>query len=176
MVRKIFVITFVVIVIVIAIVYIKSELRPFKRIYFSNDINIYNHSESLRADTISYILAKKILKFDTLNIFIYNMPENLLKSKLKYSGITEKIKYRDHSYRIFLKKNQSTLKLKLVLSHEFIHIFQYENKLLSVYDDFILYKNDTIDLKNIKYLDRAFEKDAFKYQVPISKYLNKILY
>ncbi|HRT03891.1 MAG TPA: hypothetical protein P5513_08125, partial [Candidatus Diapherotrites archaeon] len=62
------------------------------------------------------------------------------------------------------------------LSHEFVHIDQYDRGDLKIIGNYFIWKGDTVDMRDVKYEYRPFEKEAFSKQSYITKKLVKLLY
>ena len=154
----------------------KQDKRPFKKMDFIETISIQNGTKYKKIDTVIYVLAHDIFKLDTININVFYLPDVFKKSDLEYYAIVQQIPFIPSGYLILLKHDMRLPSLKLILSHEFIHIDQYENGYLSVDNKQAIWKGDTIDFKEVKYKDRPFEKEAFDKQRKIYRTLNELLY
>ena len=155
----------------------KRDARPFNTYDFLKTLAIENATKYNRADTICLYLAHQILGLDTINLMIANIPEHLNNGEMEFQGMVQMTSFKHNQFLILLnKKNLSFSKLKLTLSHEFIHINQYISGDLIVYPKFAIYKGEKIYFSKTKYKNRPFEKEAFKNQSKIMKKLDKFLY
>ena len=62
------------------------------------------------------------------------------------------------------------------LSHEFIHIDQYDRGDLEIIGKYAVWKGNTLDMTKVKYETRPFEKEAFGKQDAIKKEVKELLY
>lgn len=161
-------------IIVSILIHKKQESRPFKKYDFPESLVIENNTDYERIDTIVLVLAYKIFNLDNNTIIINNIPKYFLNKDIEYYGIVQKYSF-NNTYIIFVKENMSTSKLKTVLSHEFIHIQQYENGLIMT-DEYVIYNGDKIYFDKVEYENRSYEIEAFKKQYKIKKQLNNLLY
>lgn len=127
---------------------------------------VINKTNYKNADTLVYHLSQ-IFGYDTLKIHLISIP-----NVLNYYAIVQKLK--DHEYVILLNNSLSNENLKLALSHEFIHIRQYETGDLLSFKRHVFYKGDSISI-DVKYSERVYEQEAFKEQYEIVKKLNERL-
>ena len=175
-----FLLPFFIVLLIIFVTTLKhKELSklPFNNFTFPSTLNVNNNTEYKKADTIVLVLANKIFNFDTLDILLYDIPNIMNKtSNMDLYAIVQKLPFKNHSYLIFLKPNMDLEKLKLSISHEFIHIKQYENGELILYDRYAIWHDRIIFFKELEYEKRPFEIEAFSKQYKIRKELNKILY
>jgi len=148
--------------------------KPFNKIEFNKEHVIYNFTNNQYLDTIVES-GLQLLKIDTVTIIIKNIEkttENVSGEELDLKAYIKK--GTNNIYYIFIgdyNKSESII----ILSHELIHLKQYYDKKLIV-SDVCVWENDTIDIFNITYEQRPWEKEAFLYQHSVSKSLNRVLY
>jgi len=178
--KKIYSIILVIIITIGVIILIllqkKRDARPFNTYDFPETINIVNGTNYEKADTIVLVLANKIFNLNTLNLKIYYLSDLIVSEDMIYNAIIQQLHFGHNNYLLLLNKNLSLSQLKLTLSHEFVHINQYQSGDLKVYKHYAIFKGDSIFFRDVKYRDRSFEKDAFKNQTKILKELNNFLY
>lgn len=173
----ILIITFIIgIFVILNFIQKKRDARPFNIYNFPETISIINGTKYEKADTIIFVLANKIFHLDTLDLIIYYIPDIINSGEMEYYAIVQHLLFGHNKYLILLNKNLSLSKLKISLSHEFVHINQYQSGDLRFYATYAIYKGDSILFKDVKYEDRSFEKEAFFNQGKITKKLNKFLY
>ena len=155
----------------------KRVERPFNKFTFPETVMVTNGTEYNKADTIIMVLANKILKMDTIDVKVYYIPNVVQGEETEFYGIVQQLPFSKHKYLILLNDKLSLLELKTTLSHEFVHINQYERSDLYVYGNIYDWKNEKDKFfTDIKYEDRPFEKEAFFKQNKIRKELDKYLY
>ena len=79
---------------------------------------------------------------------------------------------------IMLSQNIRPSEMKGVLLHEAVHIIQYETKDLIIHDfmkHIYIYRGDTLNLNEIEYVNRPFERDAYQMQEQLYVKLDSIL-
>lgn len=152
----------------------KRDARPFVKYDFPESISVTNGT-GYRADTIAMVLAHKIFNFDTLDIRIFYLPDHISDGDIEFYGIAQQLPFGDHKYLILLGKNMSLSKVKLVMSHEFVHIDQYESGRLEISGKNYIWEGDPGVFEG--YDTRApFEVEAFTSQAQIKRELNRSLY
>lgn len=178
---KTVVIIIVSIILIISTIFIINYLqkkkydKPFIEYEYPETINVLNESIYERADTLILSLAHQIFKFDTLRVNLYMLPKHMKSNEIDYYAIVQKINFNRHSYKIFLNDNLSFEKLKQTLCHEFVHIKQYEDLELLLFEDYVVYKGMIIT-NDVEYEEREWEIEAFNLQHKLYKELNSILY
>lgn len=132
-------------------------------------ITIKNQTTYIDACYISYILSYEIFEIDTLELLIYYTTDS------DFYGFLSQIPFGEHRYLLLIKPNLNDNELKETLSHEFIHINQYETGRLKSFGNIYIWEGDTIKGNNVLYNDRPFEKEAYKNQSKILRKLNRKL-
>jgi hypothetical protein len=154
----------------------KRDARSFAPVEFPETIVVEN-STNYRADTICMHLAHNILGLDTFNLIIVYIPEVLNEGEMEYYAIVQYLPFKKNQFLILLNRDGLSLsKLKMALSHEFVHIDQYLRGDLVLYPLFAVWKGEDVYLMETPYEERPFEKEAFQYQGKYLKQLNKVLY
>lgn len=154
--------------------------RKFNTFEFPETLSVQNHTENDRADTIAMAILNKLLEYDTMNIEMYPMPVVLSKeSKMEYIAMIKQVPFQKGNYVIFLKQDAGIGKLKTALSHEMVHLKQFEDGRLDMIptdQTRYIWLGDTIRGVDVKYEDRPHEKEAFREGPKLERGLNKILY
>jgi len=145
----------------------------------SSRIYLENRTSIDEVGVIAEIIANEILDFDTLNVIILPLPRG---SRL--DGAVEQDQTRPHTYTLLINRNLSRKELTLTMSHEFIHIYQYEKEGLEIFGDIWVWNPDNLPLQQdvtwgsmtfTEYETRKFEVDAYERQWDVNKKLHKIL-
>jgi hypothetical protein len=146
---------------------------------FSQTVNIENKSVHDDATEIAEIIVYEIFEFDTLNLIIIDLP-----AASSIMGAVVKNKVEPHSYVMLLNQSMSLKSLRLTMSHEFIHVQQYENEGLEIFGDIWVWNPDNLLAKQgvtwgsmtfTGYDNRKFELDAVERELIVNKKLLKII-
>lgn len=157
----------------------RKDERFFKKYEFPDSIEIVNNTDYDRADTLLLVLIDKVLKEDSITIYLEYIPNHLSDKDFEYEyyGLAVEIPFGNNNFQIFLKKDLSLTQIKRILSHEIVHVEQYKNNTLQILlDSKYLWKGYIHSFKDVKYEDRPFEKEAFKKEKLYYKELEKYLY
>ena len=149
--------------------------RKLIEIEVPESVEIINGTNYKKLDAIVKALAYKIFKFNEIRLHIHYLPKHINSGEVQYFGIVEKAFDTEHSYIILLSKHLGVRRLKRILSHEFVHINQYERYDLIVNGTDFVWKGEEGNFKEIPYKDRGFEIEALERQATVLKDLNKIL-
>jgi len=177
----IIILAFVILIALAVIISIIAEARREKRVnhfIFPASMEIINKTNEKRADTIAMIIANKIFLFDTLKIGIVYLPKEYKDGETEFMGFVQKNSFQPHEYFIFVKKGILPISIKKLLSHEMLHVKQYEDgELIPIFQQpLVVYMGDTIDFRQVPYNKRQFEIDAFAKEFTIEKSVNNLLY
>jgi hypothetical protein len=140
--------------------YKKNIIRP-------HQIDIINKTTYVDVCYMSYILSYEIFEIDTLKLLIYPSTDN------SFYGMVNPLPFGEHKYLLLLKTGLSDEMLKETLSHEFIHINQFETGRLESFGNWFVWEKDTILGEEVFYNDRPFEIEAYNNQDKIVKELNR---
>jgi len=154
----------------------KLDARPFVVYEYPESLTVTNGTSFSKADTIVLSLAHQIFKIDTLDILIYYIPEHINSGEIEFYGIVQQTPFDKKKFLILVNRKMNLSKLFETLSHEFVHINQYDEGSLSIDGKYAIWKGDTINMLEMKYDARPFEREAFAKQTQISKELKKLLY
>lgn len=177
--KNILLIILIIISIIIALILLIKK-PVYNRFDFPPTITVNNHTNHKYADTIAMVIVNKIFNYDTITINIFKINNSQFKYVKDYIIYGHIIKNNpmERNYSIFLV-DELHIPLTLILSHELIHLDQFEKQELMHHDNDqtkMIYLGDIIDLKKTKYFDRLYEVDAFNRQGDIRKKLHKLLY
>lgn len=163
--------------VIISILIDRHREKNVNTFEFPKTIVVNNHTENFRADTIAMIITHLILGYDTINIDIFELKQDLSNDDYEIVGFIQK-SGKPHSYQIFLKKTSKQYVMRFI-SHELVHLDQMERgDLIPIMgnQEFIVYKGDTIVYKDIPYDKRSYEIDAFSREREIEHQLRNLLY
>lgn len=177
--RTIIIIIGVVVVIVGLMIYLNQrQKRPFKTFEFPETLVVENYTDADKVDTIAMVILNKIMGYDTMNIKIYQMPGHLEKdNKLEFIAFIQQVPFNDQMYVVFLQSRASIGRIKMAMSHEFVHLYQFETGKLKTIDQYgYVWKGDTVKFSEVEYENRPYEIEAFREGPKIERELNQILY
>ena len=131
-------------------------------------------------DKLTKAIIYNVLEYDTMNIGIAYMPKQMERvGELDIKAFIQKNIYQEHAYLILVSSKLRISEFKLIMSHEMVHLDQFEKGDLVQIElglEKIVYKGDTIYHKDVPYDDRPQEKDAFSKEDHIYRQLEKVLY
>ncbi len=138
----------------------------------SNHVSNY----SLVQDVDKYVRSGlKFLKLNSLNILIKDLPENFsakFRNGIELEGFVSK---HDEGYIIYVLNGLSKNELIKMISHELVHIGQYETNELIVCSGTIIWKGHDFDnITAISYESLPWEVEAFNNQNIIRKQISEI--
>jgi len=113
---------------------------------------------------------------DTIEILLYYIPDHLNSGEMEFYGIVQQTPFDKKKFLILVNKKLDLSDLFSTLSHEFIHIDQYHRGDLGIIGKYAVWKGDTLDMTEVKYETRPFEKEAFAKQTAIKKEVKELLY
>jgi hypothetical protein len=150
--------------------------RKINKIEVPETIEIINGTKFKNIETIVKALAYKVFGFNKLKVRIYYLPKTFRSNDMVFWGVSQKAVDGPQSYQIFLNKELGRYSLRKTLSHEFVHIEQYESGRLQITGSEYLWDGKPGDMHKVKYNDRPFEIDAIRRQRLVLKELKKVLY
>jgi hypothetical protein len=117
----------------------------------------------------------KLLKLNSVTILIKDLPKNFnaaLEKGMELEGFVSKY---DEGYIIYIINGLSRKEMINMISHEIVHIEQYETNELMVCSDTIIWKgHDYKNATTISYESLPWEVEAFNNQNKIRKQLSTI--
>ena len=142
------------------------------------DINfVMNETEMTFLDTIAYVGMKQLGIESNLIKFI-PLSDNAKEEFRRQtdSDLRAHLIYQDKISYIYIDKMTRDESI-LVMSHEFLHIKQYDSQRLKlIKTGKVVWLGDTIDVVTIDYNSRPWEIEAFKNQRSFRDSLEKVLY
>jgi hypothetical protein len=172
--KWIWIVAAILIVLLIVLLIIPKKKRVFNTFEFPETVMVTNGTE-YRADTVAMVLANKVFEMDTIDLKIFYLPDVVNEGDMEFKGIVQKLPFGPHKYLLLLNKNMRWEELLIVISHEFIHIQQYESGRLIINGKDYWWEGEhgVFDTYNTS---RPFEKEAFSNQNKIKKELTTMLY
>jgi len=164
---------FALILFILVLIVSKPE-ENFKTIELSNKNFVLNQGSKPYLDTIIQVgLDKMGIEGHTMLI-----KEQEFKRDLGDEFTSEaSIIYRNNQSIIFIKPSLNRVKAIKILSHELVHLQQYLDERLIVFDNgYICWENDTLDFKQIPYDKRPWEREAFNYSPILEEDIKLELY
>jgi hypothetical protein len=171
----------VLIAIGIAIYFLTRPPKQMNHFTFPKTISVVNGTDYAKIDTVAMVLMNKILKYDTCEIYIFNMSYVLKRSDdYTLQAYLQSYRYEPNKFTLFINTDVvSRSDINMVLCHEFMHVRQYITGDLQInYDKptLVTYKGKVIDLTKIVYEGRQYEIEAKAQQWDIAKQLRALLY
>jgi len=144
---------------------------------FPTTLRVYNHTDYERADTLTMIVLNKIFTYDTIEVNIYYMINEIGNDDIQVQAFIQKNPFVPHNYFLFVKRNELSIPIDKVISHEMIHVKQMESrKFIQIDADTYIYDNKMFRFSEVQYDKRPPEIDAFKEQDKVLHQLNNLLY
>ncbi len=176
---KIILIILLLIVLFLGIYFLNKKTQvPFKDIELPNTSNfINNRTENKYLDTVILLAADK-LGIDAAIISVFPMNEEVRINFERENNISLNafIIGSDYRYAIYTQ-DLDRMESITVLSHEMIHLKQYNSKRLVVIGNGVVeWEGQKMDVNSIPYNERPWEREAFNQETKIAKELKKILY
>lgn len=163
------------ILLLIGDLYFLKKYFPNKN--FSKNIYVLNDTK-YDVELKTKIILNKIFKYDSMYVKYVYLNEELLFGNMKISAFIVKNPMFNNQYLIYMSKDIKSYHEDIIISHELLHLKQYENCDLELINPFIgLYKyfNDTLNLNYIPYNKRPFEIDAYNSEDTIYQQLQILL-
>jgi hypothetical protein len=158
----------------IMVLILSKPEESFKTIELSNKNFVLNQGSKPYLDTIIQVgLDKMGIKGHTMLI-----KEQEYKRDLGDEFSSEAfIMYKNNQSIIFIKPSLTRTKSIKILSHELIHLQQYLDERLIVFENgYVCWENDTLDFRKIPYDKRPWEREAFNYSPILEEDIKLELY
>lgn len=157
------------------IVFIVSRLgvdeKPFNPVTLSQNNLIL--SQYKRCDTILSV-GLDVVGINGITVNIMPLSD---KTKSSFGGdLKAHIRYHEDVYYLFIDHNVSTSEMIRIISHEIVHIQQYQSRRLIYDSGILLWEGNQYDLNLINYDSRPWENEAFIEETPIYNKVFEILY
>jgi hypothetical protein len=152
------------------------NVYTFKEILFEKNNNVANRSGIEKADMVVQMSLNK-LGITNVNVLILPFRKSWEKSNTNLKAFV--IENTDSSYIIYMRKESNPIKIIKILTHECIHIKQYNTNVLHVDTGIVRWKEDIYTdrelIHYITYSSRPWERDAFSKGHILFKSLRKII-
>lgn len=151
-------------------------LRQPKVTYtFPDTLVVNNFTEYKDIDTTALLILDRILKIDSMTIFVYYAPMDFSTENTEIIGYVQKNHFTEHTYNIFCTRSV-LITSRDFLAHELAHVEQMEKGDLieTIGTPIMIYKGVTIDPMKVPYSERQYEIDAEYRAFAIRKEFNKL--
>ena len=159
---------------------VKHSRKVEADLSFPSTVLVKNISSFDKSEKVVKALAFNVLRMDTLEITISNMPKHMENAgDIQLQAYVKKHLWEDHIYNIYLNRTVNEVHLMKILSHEMIHVRQMEEGDLVQFspdNPVAIWKGDTIDYHEVEYAKRPHEIEASKYDDKVLKDLLDIWY
>jgi hypothetical protein len=159
------------ILLVIGLYLLNNSDKPYNKVILSKENHITNLTNIVYLDTI---VSVGLSKLKQSNIFVVILP--LTKRQIDQFADSGELKAQivgnDGNYIIFvsdLTRNESIT----AISHELIHLNQYQSGRLKIDSTGVIWEGNLID--NLLYEERPWEIEAFSEQKNLSNKIEKVL-
>lgn len=161
----------------VVIFFITKKEESFKIVKLpDNHSLIYNDTKTHYLDSIVLFGLHK-LNIDSVNIVIKSLQNESVSNDNR--NVYGKLIKNDKIYGLYLISDLSRKDYINIISHELIHLQQYQTNKLIVEKDSIQwesFKNSTNNWMLINYNNRPWELEAFENQDSLINYITKTLY
>lgn len=158
---------------------VKQSLREEAVLTFPDTILVENTTD-LDVERTAKALTHYVFGYDTMNIMFVKMPKHLETfDNIDILAFIMKNQFKQSNYIIYLSSKVTSSNLKKVLSHEFVHIKQMEDKQLIQFPPEVaiaIWEGDTVDYHIVPYENRPHEIDAHAQDGKIYNQLDDVLY
>ena len=152
---------------------VNSTEKPFNQIELSNNNQIENNTAITFIDTIASVGLDE-LGIKGIQLLIYPLTDE---AKDNFNGeLNAHIRYFEGIYYLFIEE-MSREKSITVVSHELIHITQYQTGVLDYLGaGIVLWQDESYSVEQLEYDNRPWETDAYMKQNELSTKISGILY
>ena len=158
----------------------KKENRPYKKQDFPETVEITNNTDYTRLDTLVMVMTNKFFKLDTFSLIINYIPKSVNDGKGKdefvLQCLVQQIPFGVNKFLMLIERDLPSYKAKTALEHEMQHVFQMVSGRLIIYGKIGIWEGDTIDMREVNYMDRPWEKEAYKLEGEVLKQIEQYLY
>jgi hypothetical protein len=176
---KYFLLLISLIILLFALLYKPTKFTLTEEIKKNNTIIVNSTKNKEYIENITYI-GLNIFDIDSLTVNIFDIP-TIIKLNNYLNGYNVKgfiVKTFNNNYSIYIDYNETHDNLLLILSHELIHLEQYQNNRLELLfgGDIIRYNNNLYILNDINYSQRPWEVEAFDKEQDLKYKISLILH
>lgn len=158
------------------------QLTKFESIVFNTvDLlksknTVVNFSSVPYLDTLAHVMMEE-LKLENTEIVLHDVTDavrlNIFKGEAVNGFVIERF---DGVIQVFIYPFKTRTKTFQVLAHEVIHVSQIASKKLKVLDrSTAIWNSDTLNIKEIKYMEREWEIEAYNNQNKLVNIAKRIL-
>lgn len=155
----------------------KEEKRFFNQVELTNNNFVINRTEMTYLDTVIKIGLDE-LGYTGIGVVVRNLTLKNNNEDLTYVAHILRgtfFNLPSNHYLIEIEKG-SKRSMITTISHELIHLDQFETNKLVVTRNYIVWKGDTLSENIPDYFDRKWEKNAFELEKKLSNKIKKRLY
>lgn len=175
--KKIYVVIILLILLLI-IYFLNRKESYYNQIELSNNNLITNHTSYSYMDTVVSIGLDQ-LKVKNTYILIKPLNDNIKKNFKVYNNLDLKafIVGTQNQFIIYVDNDLTRISCIAPLSHELIHLEQYNTKkLILLNQNKCVWKGDTLDVSLIPYNERAWEQEAYKNENHLADLIKKSIF
>ena len=177
--KKILMLLILIVLVVILYFFIKNSNAEsyFKPVKLSDSNEIVNTTTSSYMDTVVSV-GLDVLNVRNCEIVIKSMTDEMKGNFLSQNGLSleASIMGSNGLYDVYVNGISKQTAIT-VLSHELVHLKQYETgDLQLIGDGKVTWKGETINVLDLNYEDRPWEREAFQTQTDVANKIKKILY
>lgn len=159
------------ILLVIGLYLLNNSDKPYNKVILSKENHITNLTNIVYLDTI---ISVGLSKLKQSNVFVVVLPltQRQIDQFADSGELKAHIVGNDSNYIIFVSditRNESIT----VISHELIHLNQYQSGRLKIDSTGVIWEGNLID--NLLYEERPWEIEAFSEQKNLSNKIEKVL-
>jgi predicted metallopeptidase len=154
-----------------------NKEKYFESIELSDNNTITNFSSHKYVDTV-VSLGLDVLNIKDNYVTIRDVPEQIVESFKKQNDMDlgASIIGANDQYIIYINEMSRATSTKII-SHELIHLEQYDsNRLRVIGNGVVIWEGKEMNVLDIPYNDRPWEREAFKRQDELEKKLLEKLY
>ena len=152
--------------------YLLKDLdKPYNKVILSKENHITNLTNTLYLDTIVSVGLSK-LKQSNISVVILPLTHRQIDQFVDSGELKAQIVGKDSSYIIFVSDLTRNESIK-VISHELIHLTQYQSGQLKIGSTGVIWQGNQVD--NLLYEERPWELEAFSKQRNLSDKIEKVL-
>lgn len=158
--------------IIFLIIYNKKDEKPFNSIQLSENNQITNRTNITYYDTIINV-GLDVMNIRGVSVVVMELTDN---ARNQFDGsLKAHVRFHEGVYYLFIGEEDRFDAIGII-SHEIIHINQYNTNQLIYDGQVITWEGQPFGLTDLEYNDRPWEKDAFEKQKDLTFKTNLLLY
>jgi hypothetical protein len=150
----------------------RNSDKPYNKVVLSKENHITNLTNTVFLDTIVNVGLSELKQS---NVFLLILP--LTQKQIDQFGDNGELKAqivgKEGNYIIFVSDISRSESIT-ILSHELIHLTQYQSGRLVLTSKGVIWENELVD-NNLSYDKRPWEIEAFSKQINLSDKIEKVL-